>query len=68
MFGELVNYVRTHLNMIDFLVYGRYVQEVYDDNQGGRVVIDVFDHRPQVVHRPGLEPVCRPVIHEEGKQ
>ena len=59
MFADLVDYVRTNFNLVDFEVHGRYARELFDDNQGGCVVIDVWDREPQVVHRPGLGPVYR---------
>lgn len=64
MFMSLVNYVRTHMNLVDFQVYGRYVIETFDDGAGNEVRLEVFDHDPQVVRRPRLEPVYRP--EEEG--
>lgn len=59
MFASLVDYVRTNMNLVEFEVHGRYVKELFDDNQGGCVAIEVFDYEPQVVHRPGLPPVYR---------
>lgn len=52
MFDDLVNYVRTNMNLVDFEVFGRYVKETFDDGQGNTVQVDVWDHEAQVVHRP----------------
>lgn len=59
MFDDLVNYVRTNMNLVDFEVNGRYVKETFDDGQGQTVLVDVWDNEAQVVHRPNLEPVYR---------
>lgn len=57
MFGNLVDYVRTNMNLVDFEVHGRYAVEAFDDGLGGLVRLEVFDGQPQVIHRPGLLPV-----------
>lgn len=61
MFSDLVDYVRTYMNLVDYEVYGRYVVETYDDGYGRPVVIDVWDCVPVLVKRPGLVPVYRSV-------
>lgn len=64
MFEDLVNYVRTAMNLVAFDVFGRYVVETYDNGHGGEVVIDLWDREAQVVYRPGMTPIYREKVGE----
>lgn len=58
MFADLVNYVRTAMNLVEIEVNGRYAVETYEDSHG-QVKIDVWDRQARAVHRPGLETVYK---------
>lgn len=56
-FQQLYDFITIYFNLIEHADFGRMVRDYYANGLGQEVVVEVWDGKPAVIIRDGLEPV-----------
>lgn len=62
-FKQLYEFIRTYFNLDSHEEFGRMSRDWYESGLGQRVSVELWDTRPTVIYREGLEPMYE---EEEG--
>ncbi len=69
-FQQLYDFITIYFNLIEHADFGRMVRDHYANGLGQEVVVELWDGKPAVIFRDGLEPICERgmVGHEHTTQ
>lgn len=57
IFQQLYDFITTYFNQTGHDDFGRMARDRYENGLGQSVMVELWDNRPAVIYREGLEPV-----------
>lgn len=56
-FDDLYAFIRIYFNLVEHADFGRLIRDHYENGLGHEVVVELWDGKPAVIYRDGLEPI-----------